>query len=160
MKEVVKRAFNGKSKEWETRHLRDSFMNACEKAKIPQKIADVMAGHKPEGAKSNYAVQPETITTLYKDVFKFLTINGYGTQSRKLEELNHKIEEQNMQIAALTKMLGTVVPPEDVRKAILEAAKTLPDMTPEKLIHIENNLKMFGTVTDAANKTKTVTEKT
>jgi site-specific recombinase XerC len=112
MKEIVKRAFNGKSKEWETKHLRDAFMNAVEKAKIPQKIADVMVGHKPDGAKANYQVQQDTVETLYKDAFKFLTINGYGSQSRKLEELetafNQKSEEQTKQIETQNKQIETL----------------------------------------------------
>jgi hypothetical protein len=100
MKEIVQRAFNGKAKEWETKHLRDAFMNALEKAKIPQKIADVMVGHKPDGAKANYEVQQETIMTLYPDVFKFLTINGYGSQSRKLEELQQQMQEDKQNLEA------------------------------------------------------------
>jgi site-specific recombinase XerD len=151
MKEIVRHAFNGKAKEWETRHLRDAFMNACEKAKIPQKIADIMAGHKPDGAKSNYAVQQETIETLYKDAFKFLTINGYGSQSRKVEQLTSEVQGLTMQMAALMGMFDSLLTEEQKRRAILEAAKKLPNMTQEKLIHIENNLKMFKTTSELTN---------
>jgi site-specific recombinase XerD len=107
MKEIVTRAFNGKVKEWETKHLRDAFMNALEKAKLPQKIADVMAGHKPDGARANYEVQQDTVETLYKDAFKFLTINGYGSQSRKIEEIDATIGKQQRQIEELTQKLNT-----------------------------------------------------
>jgi hypothetical protein len=113
MKEIVKRAFNGKAKEWETKHLRDAFMNALEKAKIPQKIADVMAGHKPDGARANYEVQQDTVETLYKDAFKFLTINGFGSTNRKVEELETKLERtigaQQQQIKELTEKLNTIM---------------------------------------------------
>ena len=120
MKEIVKRAFNGKAKEWETKHLRDAFMNALEKAKIPQKIADVMVGHKPDGAKANYEVQQETIMTLYPDVFKFLTINGYGSQSRKLEEIDTKFTQQ---LKAITDLLTEVKGERDALKAELAEIK-------------------------------------
>jgi len=105
MKEIVTRAFNGKVKEWETKHLRDAFMNAVEKAKIPQKIADVMVGHKPDGAKANYEVQQDTVETLYKDAFKFLTINGYGSQSRKIEEIDNLVGKQAREIQELKQQL-------------------------------------------------------
>jgi site-specific recombinase XerD len=107
MKEIVQRAFNGKAKEWETKHLRDAFMNALEKAKIPQKIADVMVGHKPDGAKANYEVQQDTVETLYKDTFKFLTINGFGSQSRKIEEIDTLVGRQQREIQELKEKLAT-----------------------------------------------------
>jgi site-specific recombinase XerD len=125
MKEIVQRAFNGKAKEWETKHLRDAFMNALEKAKIPQKIADVMVGHKPEGSKSSYEVQQETIMTLYPDVFKFLTINSVGSQSRKLEEIDAKFTEQ---LKALTDIITELKTERDGLKTELREIRTKIDL--------------------------------
>jgi integrase len=87
VKNIVEKAFNGRAKEWKTKNMRDGFMNALEQAKIPQKIADLMAGHKPDGAKSNYKVSEATIKMNYNDAFKFLSINGHAQQAKKLEEI-------------------------------------------------------------------------
>lgn len=92
--EIVKRAFNGKAKLWKTHHLRDSFMNALEKAKIPTEMKDVFVGHTTGTAKDSYGKSEDTIKALYLEAFKFLTINGYGSQSRKVEELEVKFTEQ------------------------------------------------------------------
>ena len=87
IKNIVEKAFNGRAKEWKTKNLRDGYMNALEQAKIPQKIADLMSGHKPEGAKSKYIVSEETIKMSYRDAFQFLSINGASQQAKKIEEL-------------------------------------------------------------------------
>jgi len=87
VKRIVEKAFGERVKEWKTKNMRDGFMNALEMAKIPQKIADLMVGHKPDGAKSNYKVSEATIKMNYADAFKFLSINGHAQQAKKLEEI-------------------------------------------------------------------------
>jgi site-specific recombinase XerD len=94
LKAVVKKSFNGKSELWKTKHLRDAFMNAVLQAKTPQEVKDCMVGHMRQGARNDYAINELTIKTAYLEAFKFLTINGYGSQSRKLEELQKQIQEQ------------------------------------------------------------------
>ena len=93
LKGVVQKGFNGKSKLWKTKHLRDAFMNGLLQAKLTQETKDAMVGHKRRGARNDYAITELTIKTAYQSAFKFLTINGYGSQSRKLEELQKKQEE-------------------------------------------------------------------
>jgi site-specific recombinase XerD len=87
IKRIVEKAFNGRVKEWRTKNLRDGYMNALEQSKVPQKIADLMVGHKPSGAKSNYKVSEATIKMNYTDAFKFLSINGASQQAKKIEEI-------------------------------------------------------------------------
>jgi len=94
LKAVVKKAFNGKSELWKTKHLRDAFMNGLHQAKITQEIKDSMVGHKREGARNDYAITELTVKTAYAECFKFLTINGYGSQSRKLEQIEQKFDSQ------------------------------------------------------------------
>jgi integrase len=94
IKRIVEKAFNGRAKEWKTKNMRDGFMNALEMAKVPQKIADLMVGHKPEGAKSNYKVSEATIQMNYKDAFQFLSINGHAQQQKKLEEITQLYTEK------------------------------------------------------------------
>jgi site-specific recombinase XerD len=92
VKEVVARAFSAKAKAWQTKHLRDAFMNGLLQARLPQELKDVMVGHKRQGARDSYAITELTIKTAYQESFKFLTINGYGSANRKLEELSQKTD--------------------------------------------------------------------
>jgi site-specific recombinase XerC len=95
LKRVVEKGFNGRVKEWKTKHLRDAFMNGLLQARVTQEVKDAMVGHKRHGAREDYALTEQTIKVAYESAFKFLTINGYGSTSRKLEQLENKFNEQN-----------------------------------------------------------------
>jgi site-specific recombinase XerD len=94
-KALVESGFKGRSSEWQTRKLRDSFMNALLKAQVTQEVKDMMVGHKRQGARENYEITEDTIRESYQNAFKFLTINGFGSTSRKVEELETKFDAQN-----------------------------------------------------------------
>jgi hypothetical protein len=98
LKAIVKAGFNGKSKLWQTKHLRDAFMNALLQARLTQEVKDAMVGHKREGARNDYAITELTIKTSYSEAFRYLTINGYGSQARKLVELQKKQEEDRIRL--------------------------------------------------------------
>jgi chromosome segregation ATPase len=98
LKAVVTKGFNGKAKEWKTKHLRDAFMNALLQGKITQEVKDAMVGHKRQGARNDYAITELTVKTAYAEAFKYLTINGYGSQSRKLEELQKQLNEDKAKL--------------------------------------------------------------
>lgn len=100
MKEIVKRAFNGKAKEWQTKHLRDAYMNGLLQAKLPQEVKDAMVGHQRQGARKEYALTEQTIRVSYETAFEFLTINSYGSQNIVIEELQKKQEEDRMNLEA------------------------------------------------------------
>jgi site-specific recombinase XerD len=106
IKEVVARAFSGKAKAWQTKHLRDAFMNGLLQARLPQELKDVMVGHKRQGARDSYAITELTIKTAYLESFKFLTINGYGSANRKLEELSQKTDSLASVIAQQQQKIG------------------------------------------------------
>ena len=93
-KALVESGFKGRSSEWQTRKLRDAFMNALLKAQVTQEVKDTMVGHKRQGARENYEITEDTIRESYQNAFKFLTINGFGSTSRKVEELEVKFTEQ------------------------------------------------------------------
>jgi hypothetical protein len=131
LKGVAKKGFNGKAKLWKTKHLRDAFMSGLRSAKIPQELKDAMVGHKRQGARNDYAITEQEILIVYKDAFKFLTINGYGSQSRKLEELertfNRKSEEQNQEIKALRTVLLSLISREKLEALVTENLKKTPE---------------------------------
>jgi site-specific recombinase XerD len=95
---LAEKGFNGKSKLWKTKHLRDAFMNALLQAKLTQEVKDAMVGHRRQGARNDYAITELTIKTAYSEAFKFLTINGYGSQARKIDELVKKQETDKKQL--------------------------------------------------------------
>jgi site-specific recombinase XerD len=107
LKEIVSRAFNGRAKEWQTKHLRDAFMNGLLQAKIPQEVKDAFVGHQRQGARKDYAITELTIKTAYIDAFKFLTVNGFGSQSRKIEEIDNLVGKQQREIQELRQQLAT-----------------------------------------------------
>ena len=105
LKRVVEKGFNGRVKEWKTKHLRDAFMNGLLQGKVTQEVKDAMVGHKRQGAREDYALTEQTIKVAYESAFKFLTINGYGSQSRKLEEMEKKFDAKtDAMLEMLTKL--------------------------------------------------------
>ncbi len=99
MKGIVEHAFNGKVKLWKTKNLRDSYKNALVKAKLSQEIVDALFGHERGGARGNYTLTEDTVKTMYAEAFKFLTINGFGSQSRKIEELEQTFKNEMVKLA-------------------------------------------------------------
>jgi hypothetical protein len=73
-------------------------MNALLQARLTQEVKDAMVGHKREGARNDYAITELTIKTSYSEAFRYLTINGYGSQARKLVELQKKQEEDRIRL--------------------------------------------------------------
>jgi hypothetical protein len=127
LKAVVQKGFNGRVKEWKTKHLRDAFMNALLQAKVTQEVKDAMVGHKRQGAREDYALTELTIKTAYLESFKHLTINGFGSSSVKLEELNRKtdslasvIAEQQQRIGELEQALGDAQKRNDELEPLVE----------------------------------------
>ena len=93
-KSIVEKAYGKiKTQQFQTKNLRDSYMNGLVMAKIQQDVKDGMCGHQREGAKKDYDFSEETIKSLYVDAFKFLTINGFGSTNRKVEELEAKMNQ-------------------------------------------------------------------
>jgi integrase len=99
MKSIVAKAYNGKSELWKTKHLRDAFMNALEKARIPTELKDAFVGHMRQGARKEYGISEDTIKSLYAEAFKFLTVNGFGSTSRKVEEIETKFTKTTSELA-------------------------------------------------------------
>ena len=143
LKAVVTKAFNGKAKLWKTKNLRDAFMNGLHQGKISTEMKDSFCGHKREGAKNDYAITELTVKTAYSEAFKFLTINGYGSQSRKLEEIDAKFTTQ---LKAITDLLTEVKGERDALKA--------------ELAEIKNGQNTLEKKIDGMDKRLTVVEKT
>ena len=52
LKALAEKGFNGKSKDWKTKHIRDAFMNGLNQGKVPTELKDTFVGHQWQGAKT------------------------------------------------------------------------------------------------------------
>ena len=125
--------------------------------------------------KNDYEITELSIKTSYIDAFKFLTINGYESQSRKLEELQKQISEDKSRLEskmaedrdAIMKALKelqlknerqaqTVIAVKDwpagIDSVILELQRKHADITQDDLNAIKDPLeKVIGKLNDKMN---------
>jgi integrase len=152
LKAVVKKAFNGKSELWKTKHLRDAFMNAVLQAKTPQEVKDAMVGHKREGARNDYAITELTIKTAYAEAFKYLTINGYGSQSRKLEELSKQMTADKETLN--TKMAEMAETSSETMKNLNKRISYLEQLLTQNSIQFQDVMAKFAEISGDVNQIK------
>jgi len=92
MKEIVKRAFPNRTKEFKTKHLRDSYKNGLVQAKISQEAIDCMFGHQRKGARKDYQLTEPTTRMMYQEAWKFLAINGFSSRN-KIDIVRKELKE-------------------------------------------------------------------
>jgi site-specific recombinase XerD len=125
-KGIVEQAFNKRVKDWKTKNLRDSFMNALVRAKIPTEVKNLFVGHIRKNAQKDYDMTEETLRPLYEDAFKFLSINGIGKTSRQIEELQKQMQEKELQDTERFRTLtDTITQQKNDIKELKEAIKGL-----------------------------------
>jgi site-specific recombinase XerD len=107
LKGIVETHLSYKQAEWKTKHLRDSFMSALRRAKIPTELKSVMVGHKRSGAKDSYKVTEIEILEAYDSAFKYLSVNGVGSSRRKIEQLEIDFKQKYGELAELIANLTT-----------------------------------------------------
>jgi len=105
IKPIVEHHLSYKQAEWKTKHLRDSYMNGLLMAKITQEVKDSMCGHKRQGARASYGLTEQTIKQSYDSAFKFLSVNGVGSGTRKIEQIEHQITTMQNTINNLIKQI-------------------------------------------------------
>lgn len=125
-------------------------MNGLLQAKLTQEVKDAMVGHKREGARNDYAITELTIKTAYAEAFKYLTINGYGSQSRKLEELEQKFD---MQTKTLTEIITELrLENKQLKEQLATVQNTQNQLTNEMKMYrseqseLKNEMKLYRTV--------------
>jgi hypothetical protein len=85
----------------------------------------------------------------FHEVYPFIRLAGYANRNHiKIEELEQKLGQMESNLEAVTlekdalyRIIEFSIPKDVLRKALLQAAKTLPTMTEEKLNQIENLLQ-------------------
>lgn len=96
------------------------------------------------------------VTEKFPKAYDYIRLTGYANHNHtriedleaKMQQFEIKLESVEMENATLRRILEYVVPPENLKKAVLEIINRLPDMTKEKLEQIENSLKTVQTVKD------------
>ena len=99
IKDIVEHHLSYKTLTWKTKHLRDAFMSALRRAKIPQELKDTMVGHQRSGARASYQVTQIEITEAYDSAFKYLSVNGVGSSTRKIDALIEKQQQDKTELA-------------------------------------------------------------
>lgn len=82
--------------------------------------------------------------------YEYLRLTGYSNHNHtRIEDLEAKIQQMEiaqeqliMQNEALLRMVQLAIPPEAMKKAIIESAKRLPNMNKTKLAQLELSLKL------------------
>jgi len=77
MKRIAEKTFGEeKAKEFQTRHLRDAFKNALQRAELATETVDKLFGHKRMGAKEAYQLEQPLIEEAYAQAFQYMSINS------------------------------------------------------------------------------------
>jgi predicted RNase H-like nuclease (RuvC/YqgF family) len=58
----------------------------------------------------------------------------------KMQSFEKKMESMNLENATLKRIINFAIPPESIKKALIETAKRLPNMTEDKVRQLENIL--------------------
>jgi hypothetical protein len=89
-----------------------------------------------------------TVSEKFPKAYDYIRLSGYANKNHlRIEELETKIQQMEirqeqllLENQALLRMIELAIPKEAMKKAILESAKRLPDMTEGKLEQLKLNL--------------------
>jgi hypothetical protein len=93
------------------------------------------------------------VSEKFPNAYDYIKLSGYANKNHtRIEDLETKIqqmeirqEQMEMENKALRRILEFAIPPETIKKALVETAKRLPNMTPDKIEQLENSLKTVRT---------------
>ena len=93
------------------------------------------------------------VTEKFPQAYEYIKLTGFANHNHtRLEDLEAKIqrleiaqEQLILQNEALQRMISLAIPKENMKKAMLETAQNLPDVTPERLEQFKVALKEMST---------------
>jgi hypothetical protein len=96
------------------------------------------------------------VTEKFPQAYSYIRLTGFVSKNgTKLEEMQAKIlqlevaqEHLTLENQALLRMIQFAIPKETMKKAMLETANSLPDVTPEKLKQFKVTLMELSTAED------------
>lgn len=94
------------------------------------------------------------VTEKFPSAYGHIRLTGYANKNgtrledleTKLQQLEIKMESMSIENQTLKRIIDFAIPPETIKKALIETAKRLPNMTKEKLEQLENALASARTI--------------
>ena len=111
IKRIAEKTFGEeKAKEFQTRHLRDAYKNALQRAKLATETVDKLFGHKRMGAKEAYQLEQALIEEAYAQAFQYMSINSITQSTEDLREIRktmlREVNETKKQFAGVILQLA------------------------------------------------------
>jgi site-specific recombinase XerD len=137
--------------------LRKFLMNAIQDAGFDSWETKRVLGKEIPTSDSTYLQGlSRKVTEKFPKAYDFIRLTGFESNNHtriedleaKLQQMEIRQEQMEMENKALRRILEFAIPPETIKKALIETAKRLPNMTKEKLGQLENSLKMVRTEED------------
>jgi site-specific recombinase XerD len=130
--------------------LRKFLMNALHDAEFSSWETKRILGKEIPTSDSTYLRGlSRKVSEKFPEVYSYIRLTGFESKNHtRIEELEAKVQQMEiaheqliMQNEALLRMVQLAIPPEAMKKAILETAKRLPSMNKTKLAQLELSLK-------------------
>jgi len=123
MKRIAEKTFGEeRAKQFQTRHLRDAYKNALQRAKLGTETVDKLFGHKRAGAKEAYGLEQALIEEAYTEAFEYMSINGITQSTQDVGEVVKRQKEQSERIDMLLNMV------QEERKKSQEQAEKIDNL--------------------------------
>lgn len=96
------------------------------------------------------------VTEKFPKAYEYIRLTGFANHNQtrmedlesKLQQLEIRMEGLTMENATLKRIIEFALPPESIKKGLIESAKLLPNMNPDKLHQLENILKHAKSIDD------------
>jgi len=123
MKRIAEKSFGEeKAKQFQTRHLRDAYKNALQRAKLGTETVDKLFGHKRAGAKEAYGLEQALIEEGYAEAFEYMSINGVTQSTGDVREIMKAQKDQSERMDMLLNMV------QEERKKSQEQAEKIDNL--------------------------------
>ena len=94
------------------------------------------------------------VTEKFPKAYEYIRLTGFANHNQtRLEDLESKIqrieikmESMNLENLTLKRIIDFAIPPETIKKALIDTARRLPNMTEDKVQQLENILKNARTM--------------
>lgn len=94
------------------------------------------------------------VTEKFPLAYEHIRLTGFANHNQtriedletKMQQLEIRMESMNLENATLKRIIDFAIPPETIKKALIETAKRLPNMTEDKVHQLENILAHARTI--------------
>jgi hypothetical protein len=94
------------------------------------------------------------VTEKFPKAYEYIRLTGFANHNHtriedletKIQQIEIKMESMTLENATLKGIIDFAIPPETIKKALIETAKRLPNMTDDKIHQLENILAHARTI--------------